>query len=68
MQVLKDPTNARGTIYIKPTGAPKGLVIERNITAALGKLHIVRGPLVAASLVGLSALDTATVCILSMTI
>ena len=56
MQVLKDPTDPSGTMYVKPTGAPKGLVIEQDITAALGELHVVRGPLVPASLVGLTAL------------
>ena len=58
MQVLKNPTDPSGTMYLKPTGAPKGLLIERDISAALGKLHIVRGPLVPASLVGLAALYT----------
>ena len=56
--MLKNPTDPSGTTYIKPTGAPKGLLIERDISAALGKLHIVRGPLVPASLVGLAALYT----------
>ena len=56
MQVLKNPTDPSGTMYVKPTGAPKGLVIEQDIIAAQGKLHIVRGPLVPASLVGLATL------------
>lgn len=56
MQVLKDPTDPSGTMYVKPTGAPKGLVIEQDITAALGKVHVVQGPLVPASLVGLTTL------------
>ena len=56
MQVLKAPTDPSGSMYVKPTGAPKGLVIERDITAALGKLHLVRGPLVPAGLVGLTTL------------
>ncbi|CAK0786101.1 hypothetical protein CVIRNUC_009314 [Coccomyxa viridis] len=53
LTVLKSPTDPSGTMYVKPTGAPKGLLIERDISAALGKLHIVRGPLVPASLVPL---------------
>jgi hypothetical protein len=40
-------------MYIKPTGAPKALVIEQDISAAAGKMHVVRGPLVPASLVSL---------------
>ena len=59
--MLKNPTDPSGTMYVKPTGAPKGLLIERDISAALGKLHIVRGPLVPASLVGLAALYTNTI-------
>ena len=40
-------------MYIKPTGAPQALVIEQDISAAAGKMHVVRGPLVPASLVSL---------------
>ena len=65
--MLKDPTDPSGFMYVKPTGAPKGLVIERDITAALGTLHIVQGPLVPASLVSLTALCIhATACIVSL--
>ena len=51
MQVVKDPSNPTAPIYIQPTGAPKALVIQRDISAAAGKIHVVQGPLVPASLV-----------------
>ena len=52
-QVIKDPSDPTGAMYIKPTGAPQALVIERDISAAAGKMHVVHGPLVPASLVSL---------------
>ena len=51
LQVIKDPSNPEGPIYIQPTGTPRALVIQRDISAAAGKIHVVQGPLVPASLV-----------------
>ncbi|CAL5227000.1 g9890 [Coccomyxa viridis] len=53
LTVTKDPSDPTGPIYIQPTGAPKALVIQRDISAAAGKIHVVQGPLVPASLVPL---------------
>lgn len=53
LQVIKDPSDPTGAMYIKPTGGPQALVIERDISAAAGEMHVVRGPLVPASLVSL---------------
>lgn len=51
MQVIKDPSDPTGAMYIQPTGAPRALVIERDIVVARGTLYVLRGPLVPASLV-----------------
>lgn len=51
LQVTRDSADPMSAMYIKPTGAPRALVIERDISAAAGKMHVVRGPLVPASLV-----------------
>lgn len=53
LQVIKDPSNPTGPINIQPTGAPKALVIQRDISAAAGKIYVVQGPLVPASLVSI---------------
>ena len=53
LQVVKDPSDPTGPVYIQPTGAPKALVIQRDISAAAGKIHVVQGPLVPASLVSI---------------
>ena len=53
LQVIKDPSDPTGPINIQSTGAPKALVIQRDISAAAGKIHVVQGPLVPASLVSI---------------
>ena len=53
LQVVKAPSDPTGPIYIQPTGAPKALVIQRDISAAAGKIHVVQGALVPASLVSI---------------
>lgn len=50
-QVIKDPSDPSGPIFIQPTGAPRALVIQSDISAAAGKIHVIQGPLVPASLV-----------------
>ena len=58
LQVIKDPSNPEGPLYIQPTGTPRALVIQSDISAAAGKIHVVQGPLVPASLVsGLLYID-----------